>query len=314
MLLSILFVLLGIVLLYFGGEVLVDSSIRLATHFGTSRMVIGLTVVAFGTSCPELAASLAAALQGSPDIAVGNVFGSNVANIGLILAVSALIMPMVATVSFLRREVAFMIAATVLVYFFMVDGELSRLQGLVLFLLLIGFVIFLLRDSSARDEHFVPAEDFDKKKPWPLWLSSLGVLGGVVLLVVGAKSLVAGASDIALAFGISERVIGFTLVALGTSLPELAASVVAARRGEGDIILGSLVGSNIFNLLCILGLTALIVPISVSPESMRLDYAVMLGTSILMLLLLLSRLRLTRIEGTVLLGLYFGYTTYLYLA
>jgi len=312
LLLSILFVLLGIVLLYVGGELLVDASIRLAAHFGLSRMVIGLTVVAFGTSCPELAASLTAALQGSPDITVGNVFGSNVANVGLILGVSVMITPFAATVTFLRREVAFMIAATVLVYPLMVDGELGRLQGLFLFLLLVGFVVVLLRDASARD--VAPTVDLDNKKPWPVWLSSLGILGGVALLVGGAKSLVAGASDIALSFGVPERVIGFTLVALGTSLPELAASVAAARKGEGDIVLGNLVGSNIFNLLCILGLTALVIPIHVSPELMRLDYAAMLGTSVLMLLLLLSKLRLTRVEGTALIVIYFGYTAYLYLA
>ncbi len=312
MLLSIFFVLLGIVLLYYGGELLVDSSIRLATRFGTSRMVIGLTVVAFGTSCPELAASLTAALEGSPDIAVGTVFGSNVANIGLILGISAFIMPFVATMRFLRREVAFMIAMTVLVYPLMADGELSRLEGLVLFLLLVGFIVFLLRDPTARDEHILPA--VGEKKSWPLYLSFLGVAAGVGLLVAGAKSLIYGATDIALAMGISERVIGFTLVALGTSLPELAASVVATKKGEVDIVLGNLVGSNIFNLLCILGLTALVVPIPVSPESMRLDFAAMLVMSVLMLVFLLSRLRLARIEGLVLLGLYLGYIVYLYLA
>lgn len=312
MLLAILLLLAGIGLLYAGGELLVDNSIRLAKNFKVSNMVIGLTVVAFGTSCPELAASLTAALTGSPDIAVGNVFGSNVANIGLILGISALILPFTVTVAFLRREVAFMIFATVLVYPMMIGGRLSRLEGFVLVLLLLGFVYVLLRDPGAQDEHMVPASELAAKTPRPIGLASLGVLVGVGLLVAGAKSLVSGAVTIATDLGVSERVIGFTVVAVGTSLPELAASVVAARKGEGDIVMGNLVGSNIFNLLCILGLTALVVPIQVSPESMGLDFWMMLGTSVLLFIFLAWNLRLLRVEGAALLLVYLGCTWYLY--
>jgi len=312
MLLAVFLLLLGIALLYVGGELLVDNAIRLAKSFNVSNMVIGLTVVAFGTSCPELAASMTAALTGSPDIAVGNVFGSNVANIGLILGLSALILPFTVTVAFLRREVGFMLFATVLVYPMMIGGRLSRLEGLVLFLLLLGFVYVLLRDPEAQDEHMVPASDLEAKTPRPIWLASLGVLVGVGLLVAGAKALVSGAVTIATDLGVSERVIGFTMVALGTSLPELAASVVAARKGEGDIVMGNLVGSNIFNLLCILGLTALVVPISVSPESMGMDFWMMLGTSVLLFIFLAWNLRLLRLEGATLLLVYLGCTWYVY--
>ena len=252
MLMAILLLLAGIGLLYVGGELLVDNAIRLAKSFNVSNMVIGLTVVAFGTSCPELAASMTAALSGSPDIAVGNVFGSNVANLGLILGISALILPFRVTVAFLRREVAFMLFATVLVYPMMIGGLLSRLEGLVLFLLLLGFVYVLLRDPGAQDEHMVPASDLEAKTPRPIWLASLGVLVGVGLLVMGAKSLVSGAVTIATAMGVSERVIGFTMVALGTSLPELAAGLMATLRGHMEIAIGNVVGSNILNVLAVL--------------------------------------------------------------
>ncbi|HEX9735261.1 MAG TPA: calcium/sodium antiporter [Thermoanaerobaculia bacterium] len=312
MLLAILLLFLGVGLLYAGGDLLVDNSIRLAKRFNVSNMVVGLTVVAFGTSCPELAASMAAALSGSPDIAIGNVFGSNVANLGLILGLSALILPFTVTAAFLRREVAFMVFATLLVYPLMVGGRLGRLEGLVLFLLLLGFVYVLLRHPGAEDEHMVAASDLDAKTPRPIWLASLGVLVGVGLLVAGAKALVSGAVTIATAMGVSERVVGFTVVALGTSLPELAASVVAARRGEGDIVMGNLVGSNIFNLLCILGLTALVVPIPVSPASMGVDFGMMLGTAVLLAVFLAWNRRLSRLEGAVLVLVYLGCTWFLY--
>jgi cation:H+ antiporter len=312
MLLAILLLFLGVGLLYAGGDLLVDNSIRLAKRFNVSNMVVGLTVVAFGTSCPELAASMAAALSGSPDIAIGNVFGSNVANLGLILGLSALILPFTVTAAFLRREVAFMVFATLLVYPLMVGGRLGRLEGLVLFLLLLGFVYVLLRHPGAEDEHMVAASDLDAKTPRPIWLASLGVLVGVGLLVAGAKALVSGAVTVATAMGVSERVVGFTVVALGTSLPELAASVVAARRGEGDIVMGNLVGSNIFNLLCILGLTALVVPIPVSPASMGVDFGMMLGTAVLLAVFLAWNRRLSRLEGAVLVLVYLGCTWFLY--
>ena len=313
MLLATLFLALGVALLYAGGELLVDNSVRLAKNFRVSNMVIGLTVVAFGTSCPELAASLTATLQGASDIAVGNVFGSNVANIGLILGISALILPFEVTVIFLRREVAFMIFATVLVYPLMSNGVLGRLEGVILVLLLVGYLVVLLKSPDAQDEHLIDVENLEKE-PRPIWLASLGVAVGIGLLVAGAQSLVSGAVTIATALGVSERVIGLTMVAFGTSLPELAASVVAARKGEGDLILGNLVGSNIFNILSILGLTAVVVPIAVSADSLRLDFWMMLGISILLLVFLYSNKRLVRLEGVALLAIYVGYTAYLYIA
>ncbi len=309
MLLSIVLVLAGIALLYFGGEVLVASSIRLARKFGVSRIVIGLTVVAFATSSPELAATLTAAFRGSPDIAVGNVIGSNIANLGLILGIAALIFPIHAHVGFIRREVAFMVFATLLVLPLMWTGYfVGRLEGLLLFVLLLLFLRVLIRDPESKEL----ATELPDEIVWPTWLSSLGVLLGIALLIGGAQALIRGASDIALALGVPERVVGLTLVALGTSLPELAATVVAARRHESDLVLGNVIGSNIFNLLCILGLTAMVHPIAVVPTALSLDFWVMLGISVLTMAMLMTQGRVVRLEGTILLTIYVGYTAFLY--
>ncbi len=310
MLFSSFLVAVGIGLLYLGGEVLVDNSIRLARSFGVSRLVIGLTVVAFATSSPELAATLTAAFAGSPEIAVGNAFGSNVANLGLILGLSALVFPLTTTARFLRREMVFMVLVTIVVYPLMKSGlYLGRLEGLLLVGLLGGFLYVLLRDPESRE---VAEEIEDDATQRPVWLSSLGVGLGVILLVAGARALVVGASDIALDLGVSKRVIGLTLVALGTSLPELAASVAAARKQAGDLVLGNIIGSNIFNLLCILGVTSLVHPIAVTPQAMGLDFQVMLGISVLTLVMLASQKRLVRAEGALLLAIYLGYMLYLY--
>lgn len=312
MLLALFLILVGIAGLYWGGELLVDNSIRLAQSFQVSKMVVGLTVVAFGTSCPELATTITAALSGSPDLAVSNAFGSNVANLGLILGLSALIVPFTVTVGFLKREVAFMLFVTALCYPLMADGRLSRVEGSILFLLLIAFIVVLLRDPSAQDEHMLDDEDLTKT-PRPVWHSSLGAAVGIAVLVAGAKALVSGAQTVAMAAGVPELVIGFTLVALGTSLPELAASLVATRKGEGDIVMGNLVGSNIFNLLCILGLTSLVVPLPVNPLAMQRDFWMMLGVSVLLMIFLMSNRRLVRAEGAVLVAAYLGCAVYLFL-
>lgn len=302
----------GIGLLYWGGEILVDNAVALARTIKMSNMMIGLTVVAFGTSCPELAATLTAALKGSPDIAVGNVFGSNVANIGLILAISAIIMPLGVKIGFVRREGVFMLFATALVYPLMIDGEVARWEGVLLFVLLVAFIVRVLKDPGA--EQVVSVDEIEDCEDRPVWKASLGVAAGIGLLVGGAQSLIVGATDIALAIGIEERIIGFTVVAFGTSLPELAASIAAARQKHGDIVLGNLVGSNIFNLLCILGITSMVVPIPVPAASMSFDYWAMVVTSTLMLAFLWSRLKMVRAEGVTLLVLYMGYVVFLYFA
>lgn len=308
MLLSSILVAVGIALLYFGGELLVENAKKLAFHFGMSPMAIGLTVVAFATSAPELAAALTANLRGVPDLAVGNAVGSNIANIGLILGATALFYVLPATARFLRRELAFMLVVTVVMYpIFLTDLVIGRFEGVVLVGLLVAFVYFLLRDP----EHQQVYAETDLSDA-PVWRSSLGVVAGVALLVGGAHFLVEGATTIAQALGVPDRVIGLTVVAIGTSLPELAAGLVAGKKGEVDIVMGNIVGSNIFNMLCILGLTAIIAPIDVARQVVTLDFWVMLGTSLLLLLFLAFTKRLSRGEGGLLLVLYVAYSIWLY--
>ncbi|MEL7060645.1 MAG: calcium/sodium antiporter [Acidobacteriota bacterium] len=311
MLVSVLFVVVGIGLLYLGGELLVDHSIRMARLFGLSPIVIGLTVVAFATSAPELAAALAATLRGAPDLALGNALGSNLANIGLILGASALAFALPTTVRFLRREMTFMLLATVAMYpILATGGQIGRAEGALLVALLVGFLVWLLRDPASQHEW---QSEVGEEAIGPLWKALIGVSAGVALLVGGANLLVTGASDLAREIGVPERVIGLTVVALGTSLPELAASLVAGRRQQADLVLGNIVGSNIFNLLCILGLTSLVQPIAVAPEIVRIDFWAMLGISVLLFALLATRKRLSRGEGAVLLALYVGYSVWLFL-
>ena len=308
MIVSILLLVAGIALLYFGGEVLVDNSIRIAAHFGVSALVIGPTVVAFATSAPELAATLTAAFKGVPDIAIGNVLGSNVANLALILATAAIVMPLTTTKQFIRRELAFMVFVTVLAYPVMATGlEIGRAEGFMLFVILLMFIAALLRNPGEAGE----AQKTDDVEPRPLGLSVLGVVLGIGLLVGGAQALVSGATQITLSLGVAERIIGFTAVAIGTSLPELAASIVAARKNEGDLVMGNIVGSNIFNILCILGITPMVHPIAVAPEALRLDFWMMLGISVLVAAMLAVNRRLERWEGIFLLTIYVGYTVFL---
>lgn len=304
-------VILGIALLYFGGELLVNHAIALARRFGVSSMVIGLTVVAFATSAPELAAAMTANLLGSPDIAIGNAVGSNIANVGLILGFSAMFFTLPAARRFVRREVAFMVFVTAVTFPILATGRvIGRLEGLVLFALLIVFLRTLIRDPASV-QHY---EDDPSDGPLPpAWKSWLGVAIGVGLLVGGADALVEGASTLAREAGVPERVIGLTLVALGTSLPELAAGFVAGKKGEADLVMGNIVGSNIFNLLCILGLTAVVKPIDVAPAVLAVDFWMMLGISVLLMTFLFWRKRLTRVEGAVLLVAYLGYTVFLFL-
>ena len=310
MLISALMVFAGAGLLYAGGELLVDNSIRLARRFGVSSLVIGLTVVAFATSAPELATTLIAAFQGVPEIAIGNVLGSNIANLGLILGIAALIFPLEATIRFIRREVAFMVFVTILVYPLMSTGlQLGRLDGFFLVAMLVVFIVTQLRETKDEENEDEAGEPEAKRS---LALLGLLIALGVACLVGGAKLLVDGASTIAQAFGVSDRVIGLTVVALGTSLPELAAAIVAARRHEGDLVLGNVIGSNIFNLLCILGITSIVHPIAVTQKALGLDFWVVLGVSVFVLGALALQRRLVRTEGAILLALYLGYTAFLF--
>ena len=306
---SYLLLAIGLVGLYLGGELLVRHASRLARTLGVAPMVVGLTVVAFGTSAPELAATLVAALRGVPELAVANVIGSNVANIGLILGITALVYPLVAAPSFLRREIPWMLAATLLVVPLLYDGQLTRIGGFALLALLVVFLVAALRTSGGT----LDAEtEGVEGAPVPPLHSLAWSLAGVVVLAGGAQALVVGATDIATGFGVSDRVIGLTLVAVGTSLPELASSLVAALRRETDIILGNIVGSNLFNLLAVLGAAGAIHPVAVEPLAVRLDLLIMTGFALALPLLLLRGRRLGRSAGALLVVSYAVYVGVLF--
>lgn len=312
-LMDLLFIILGIALLYFGGDFLVRNSSLLAQRWGISPLVIGLTIVAFGTSAPELAASLTAALRGSPEIALGNVIGSNIANVALILAITALVYPLRTEAAFLRRELPIMIGSAALLLLLFLGGVLGRLEGLLLVGLLGAYLWVLFSRQESPETELEFATEYGGKSA-PLWRSASGSLLGLALLVAGAQLLVAGATSLARGFGVPELIIGLTLVAVGTSLPELATSVIAALKREPEIALGNIVGSNIFNILFILGATALVQPIAVPYNSVALDLWVMLGISLVLLPFLMTGLRLGRREGGLLLAFYALYVGYLYLA
>lgn len=301
-------ILAGLALLYFGGDRLVDDATDVARGLGVSPLVVGLTVVAFSTSMPELAASLAAVLDGAPGIAVGNVVGSNIANLGLILGATALIVPLKARARFLVREMPALVVASVAALAILVDGRLERVEAALLLAGLAAFLVWVLRrpptePGLVRGEY----EEEYGEPPKRLVLSVAGVALGVALLVLGARFLVHGAVGIARDAGVSERVIGLTLVALGTSLPELAGSIAAALKGKPDIALGNLVGSNLFNLLFILGATAAVRPLAVEAGPVTIDLAVMLGFTLVAWPFLWSRHTVGRLEGATLVA---GYGVY----
>lgn len=306
---AVILLALGVVVLYAGGELLVASAVKLARSLGLSPLVIGLTVVAFATSCPELFATSVAAFKGAPAVSLGNVFGSNIANLGLILGLSALWRPLAGSARFLRREVVLLVGVAVVPFPLLADGSLGRIEGLVLLGLLGMYLFFLLQDGESRKVEDEYAQEYGGSGRGNPWLASLGVLAGLLLLTGGAHLLVEGAVSLARALGITERVIGLTLVAFGTSLPELASSLAAARRREGDIVLGNVVGSNIFNVLCVLGLTSLMRPIPGHLGEVAFDLWVGLAFSVAVLpmLLLGRRLYLGRWEGLILVV---GYVVY----
>ncbi len=312
---AFLLLMVGVVLLYLGGEVLVGGAAHLARALGISPLVIGLTVVAFATSAPELCATLIAVLHGAPALSLGNVFGSNIANVALILGLAAIIRPLAGQDRFLRREIPILIGVAVIPLWLLRDGVVSRIEGMVMVLLLVAYVVHLLREGrpSAIALEEVEEELAEAARPW--WLSALAVAVGLGMLVWGADILVSSATTLARAIGISERVIGLTLVAFGTSLPELASSLAAARRREGDIVLGNIVGSNIFNVLCVLGVTAMVRPIAGDPAAVRIDLLVGLALSLALVPMLLfgRRLYLGRFEGFVLLAAYGTYVGWLFL-
>ena len=309
----------GLALLTVGGELLVRGATAIAKQLGLTTTVIGLTVVAMGTSLPELAVSLYAALGGTPDIAIGNVVGSNIANIGLILGITAMVTALPVYGSAVRLAWPFMFAASWVAVLLARDGSFDRLEGGFFIVCLVLFVTFMVHGSrlevkageAAEIEAMVKARApaFDRRN---LAVALLLVLGGSGMLFLGGKLLVDGAVGLARMADISERVIGLTLVAVGTSLPELATSLVAAYRGHGEVAVANVIGSNIFNLLGILGTTALVKPIPVAAQVIGSDLWWMLGIALLLLPMLWFRSNLSRVEGGVLLTGYLVYVALLW--
>ena len=303
---------LGLVLLAGGGEALVRGATTLAEIAGVTPAVIGLTVVAIGTSLPELVVSVLAAVRGQPDIAVANVVGSNIFNVALILGVTALLLPLPVHGTAVRLEWPVMLAASVACLLLSLDGYLGRIEGAIFVASITVFIWWSVRlarsvtASEARQlAEDVDARDLPPKARGPLTASLIVLgLGG---LVAGGHFLVEGAVTLARLVGMTERVIGLTVVAAGTSAPELATSVMAALRGRADVAVANIIGSNIFNVLGILGLAAVVAPVPVSPALVRSDMVWMIGTAILLLPLMYSSARITRWEGALLLGTFAAY-------
>lgn len=310
----------GLLLLALGGEVLVRGASRLATASGISPLIVGLTIVAFSTSAPELAVTLQAAAAGRADIAVGNVVGSNIANVLLILGLSAVVAPLVVAQQLVRVDVPIMIAASGLALGLAWDGQVSALEGAGLMALLGGYLFLVIylsrRESAAVKQEYADEYGTAAPRASTLWVRNLLLVAlGVALLVAGAQWLVEGAVAFARWLGLSELIIGLTIVAVGTSLPELATSVVATVRGERDIAVGNVVGSNIFNLLSVLGLTAVLAPagVPVAAPALSFDLPVMVAVSVACLPVFFNGYRIARWEGALFLGYYLAYTAYLVL-
>lgn len=306
----------GLVLLYFGAEWLVSGAARLATSFGVRPLIVGLTVVAYGTSSPELVVGIGAAVNGQGSIALGNVVGSNIANIGLILSVAALIRPPAIDVSLRRREVPVLLLTAALVPLLLLDSSIHLWEGGALVALAVGYTAWMIR--SARGDGAIAAEAGEvaaaadraglgsAPEGGRARLVALGLVG-LGLLVVGGHLLVEGAVGIASALGMSERLIGLTIVAVGTSLPELATSVIAAIRGHSDIAVGNVVGSNIFNVLLILGASGMAGSVNVSLGDLAVDLVALSIMTAVAALVIVTRRRVSRLEGILLLLGYVGF-------
>jgi len=321
-LMPILLLIVGLVMLVIGAELLVKGASKLAISWGISPLVIGLTIVAFGTSSPEMAVSVMSSLNGNADIAVGNVVGSNIFNVLFILGISGIITPLIVAQQLVRLDVPLMIGVSLLTMMMAWNGTISQLEGIVLFAGIIGYTVFLIRQSqkekskAVKDEYKAEFGDGKDKKPTSQLVNALMVIVGLVVLVLGSKWLVNGAVDIAHKLGVSDLIVGLTIVAAGTSMPEVATSVIASIRGERDIAVGNVVGSNIFNILAVLGLSAAVSGggLPVSTSALSFDIPVMIAVALACLPIFFTGNVISRWEGFVFLGYYIAYTVYLILS
>ncbi len=300
----------GIALLVYAGDWVVESSTRVAEYFNVSKLIIGVTIVSMGTSLPELCVSLSAALDGSANISIGNVVGSNIANVCLILGITAIIITLPISRSVIRRDLMILLAATLLFAFALIDSEINLLEGIFLLLLMVLYMYLTFKSAKKDAQQSEPEEDDAPKKKHNIWISLLLVIISCAGLIAGSELLVYGAENIARSLGVSDRVIAVTVVAIGTSLPELTTSIVAAIKKELDISVGNIIGSNIFNICMIIGLTSCVTPLEAEANILSFDVWFLLASLVLLGITIFpikGRTEIVRIEGILLLLLYIGY-------
>lgn len=309
-------IVVGLIFLVWSADKFIEGAAVTAKHFGMSPLLIGMVIVGFGTSAPEMVVSALASMQGNPGIALGNAYGSNITNIALILGLTAVISPILVHSQVLRKEMPVLIAITALAAFQLADGQLSRMDAIVLivvFFILMGWSVYhgmTGKDDTLGNEMQGEVDAYSM----PLKKAIFWLVVGLVVLVLSSRLLVWGAVDIAVALGVSDLIIGLTIVAIGTSLPELASSLMAIKKGEHDMAIGNVIGSNMFNTLTVVGIAGLISPMAVDPEVLRRDVAVMAGLTILLFIFAYGFRgpgRINRIEGGLLLTAFVVYTTYL---
>ena len=320
MILDVLLFLLGLLILYYGAEWLIRGASGIALEYGIRPVVVGLTIVALGTSMPEFLVNFIAALGGEHHLALGNIIGSNISNIALILGASAIVLQDAVAPQILRKEYPMMLGAMVVFYVISLDGTISRTDGIFLVSCLAGFIGYLLYDAqnnataqSMIDEMDVDDDDdIDPSSPTDTTLRKTAFLvGGTVGLALGAHFMVDSAVDIARSLGISQIIIGLTIVAIGTSLPELAASMVGAIKSEADLSVGNILGSNLLNVLFVVGTVSIMSPLDVEPSTLTIHFPVMLGICVMLLPIAWTRFEITRLEGGVLLATFLSYMTYI---
>lgn len=311
-----LWLILGLVSLIVGGELLVKGAVGIARKARLSTLVIGMTVVSFGTSAPELFVSIDAALCGSPEIAIGNVAGSNIANIALVLGMTTLIFPIVVNRQSKRIDGPVMMGATLLFYLFSIDGWITFWEGTILFTSLVVFTVVLLLHSRRQLKAASPSSASDQadvaSATLPLWRLLSAVVLGLIGLYFGAEWLIKGAVEIAASWGMGKRLIAVTVVALGTSVPELVTSAVAAFRKEADISIGNLIGSNIFNIMAVIGTTAMVKPIAVQEAFVQYDMWWVIGLALVLCVAMVTGKKIGRLKGALLLGIYAAYIALLW--
>jgi cation:H+ antiporter len=316
MLWAVIAVILGLVLLVWSADKFIDGASATASHFGMPPLLVGMVIVGFGTSAPEIVVSVMAAIDGNPGLALGNAYGSNIANIALILGVTVLIKPIMVHSAVVRKELPLLLLVTGICIFQIFDGVLSRNDAVIMLLMLVLYMGWTIWQGM-RNQSDVLSHEFDhqlQEKEVPLKTSIFQLIFGLIVLVISSRLLVWGAVEIAQAFGVSELIIGLTVVAVGTSLPELASSIAAARKGELDIAIGNVIGSNMFNTLAVVGLAGVIHPTIVPPEVLQRDMVVMGTLTLSLLLFTLSfkgQGRIGRVKGSIWLFSFVAYTCYL---